>query len=220
MRKILLAGAAAAGLALAAASAHATDFVLQDYSVVANIGNADSNHGLTVDTLNLLTIPGGGLNIDLGSPTSETLDLFKIYTPETSVNSDDQVPVDIDVNFDFSAPAPNSGTAQVGGTTQGNLILHGFFQNGSVSWSGPAQFTWTAPGLPDPGLMTISLSNGSFDTGLLGPRGGERDGYVVQATFDWDHDPVPEPTTWALMLSGFGLAGAALRRRRAVATVA
>ena len=26
---------------------------------------------------------------------------------------------------------------------------------------------------------------------------------------------VPEPTTWALMLGGFGLAGAALRRRRA-----
>ncbi len=25
---------------------------------------------------------------------------------------------------------------------------------------------------------------------------------------------VPEPTTWALMLSGFGLAGVALRRRR------
>jgi hypothetical protein len=29
--------------------------------------------------------------------------------------------------------------------------------------------------------------------------------------------PVPEPTTWALMIAGFGLAGAALRRRRALA---
>lgn len=28
---------------------------------------------------------------------------------------------------------------------------------------------------------------------------------------------IPEPTTWAIMISGFGLAGAALRRRRAIA---
>lgn len=31
---------------------------------------------------------------------------------------------------------------------------------------------------------------------------------------------VPEPMTWALMISGFGLAGASLRRRRAVAATA
>ena len=31
---------------------------------------------------------------------------------------------------------------------------------------------------------------------------------------------VPEPATWALMLGGFGLAGAALRRRRATAAMA
>lgn len=29
-----------------------------------------------------------------------------------------------------------------------------------------------------------------------------------------DHSPVPEPATWAMMIAGFGLAGASLRRRR------
>ena len=32
---------------------------------------------------------------------------------------------------------------------------------------------------------------------------------LAQSAFD----PVPEPTSWALMIAGFGLAGAALRRR-------
>ena len=32
---------------------------------------------------------------------------------------------------------------------------------------------------------------------------------------DFHMDLVPEPSTWALMIAGFGLAGAALRRRRA-----
>ena len=32
----------------------------------------------------------------------------------------------------------------------------------------------------------------------------------------FDTTPVPEPTTWALMIMGFGTAGAMLRRRRTV----
>jgi hypothetical protein len=34
-------------------------------------------------------------------------------------------------------------------------------------------------------------------------------------TIDWGVDAVPEPASWALMIGGFGLTGAALRRRRA-----
>ena len=45
-------------------------------------------------------------------------------------------------------------------------------------------------------------------------------GLTVAANFDWDNDPtfgvggVPEPASWALMIMGFGAAGATLRRRR------
>jgi hypothetical protein len=40
----------------------------------------------------------------------------------------------------------------------------------------------------------------------------------TQNSFEFDNIAVaaiPEPGTWALMISGFGLMGAALRRRRA-----
>lgn len=43
-----------------------------------------------------------------------------------------------------------------------------------------------------------------------------RDGGMFAAE-DLSPGAVPEPTTWALMLAGFGLAGATLRRRRAIA---
>jgi hypothetical protein len=45
--------------------------------------------------------------------------------------------------------------------------------------------------------------------------------YVGTATYRpdlSDAGAVPEPSTWALMIGGFGLAGAALRRRRALAS--
>jgi hypothetical protein len=45
----------------------------------------------------------------------------------------------------------------------------------------------------------------------------ESRGLTVYGTFDWANGPISEPATWALMLTGFGLAGAALRRLRTFA---
>ncbi len=223
MRTSIVALAAVAGLALSAASAHATVFTLDSYTVTANIGDADTNSGLGVTTQNILTIPGGGKNIDLGFSNPQTFNLFKIFTTESSLQGDDLNPVPIEVTFDFSAPSPNSGDTTVGGTTQGFFSFFGLFQNGGVTWNNPGVFTWTDPSFKNPGVMNISLSDGVFDTSILSLHGGAKNGYVVKATFDWQTDPngaIPEPATWALMIGGFGMAGAALRRRKAVATAA
>ena len=47
--------------------------------------------------------------------------------------------------------------------------------------------------------LTVTSASGLFPTGIVGGGG------------------VPEPSTWALMLAGFGLMGAGIRRRRRVA---
>lgn len=46
------------------------------------------------------------------------------------------------------------------------------------------------------------------------------DGIVFERIGTTNTPGVPEPTTWAMMLTGFGLLGGALRRRRSGAVLA
>ena len=70
---------------------------------------------------------------------------------------------------------------------------------------------WTVDGfIPAPGGVELPVSGGGVINDDQGP------------SYTWRVEgSVPEPATWALMIAGFGLAGAALRRerRRAVAPV-
>jgi hypothetical protein len=76
---------------------------------------------------------------------------------------------------------------------------YGFAPNNVMATAGGPLATFGSVRSDCPGCG----DGGSFDKALL-----ERTGSV------------PEPASWALMISGFGLLGAALRRRRAVAFVA
>ena len=49
---------------------------------------------------------------------------------------------------------------------------------------------------------------------------GDQVDALYNAAFVGPPGGVPEPASWALMISGFGVAGSMLRRRRAVATAA
>ena len=74
------------------------------------------------------------------------------------------------------------------------------------------------------GVFTRSLVSGqTYTIGLndnpnIGFNGapGAYSGYM-DGVFNWSITGVPEPGAWTLMITGFGLAGAALRRRRALA---
>jgi len=64
--------------------------------------------------------------------------------------------------------------------------------------------------------VTMDTNTVSSNCGGRGAYGSGRSDFGSYG-FSGASVPVPEPASWALMLGGFGLAGAALRRRRSVA---
>lgn len=197
-------GAALATLAAMAmaSSAQAAHFV-GNYSVTANT----SDPGLKISIQDL----PGGIDFNLstyGQTASE--DLFKIYTNETDVGSDDTVAKAIKVMFNFTSPESFGGS--VSGTTVGEVA--GWYQNGHVHWVDPVYFNFSG------GRLKVTLNDADFNGGWFGLDEGSRDGAKITANFQLLRSAAPEPTTWAMMIAGFGLAGATLRRRRMAAVAA
>ena len=222
MRKLaslMFAGAMALAAAGIATSANATQFT-GTFDVTPN-----TDPGLVIKT----NPDNGGINAPAGfgltavNQTFTAVNLFSIYTDEDSLESDDLNGDLISVLFNFTSPS-TSGTET--GTVVG--IDGGFFDSnrGTVSWNAPVVLNFGTGG-----KLQISLTNATFnkldttwdffnlDHNLLdGPVYGAN----VSATFKLlavDTGPVggavPEPATWGMMIMGFGLAGAVVRRRRA-----
>jgi hypothetical protein len=210
-----IAAATLAIAASAAAPAAAVNFQ-GGYDVTANTGD-----GLQIGVQKLSPI---NLNFNLNNVGDTfTRDLFRIYTDETTVNDDDLVPQPITVAFNFTQPEGFGGN--VDGTTQGNSEWNWVWiflfntQNGTVTWNGDAVLPFTG------GQLQIHLTDETFNEeasllGLGGLNEGKKHGSKVAATFTLlapQTAGVPEPATWAMMISGFGMAGAMLRQRRRLA---
>jgi hypothetical protein len=110
------------------------------------------------------------------------------------------------LSLDIGGWATNSGA----GTVQYGLydgVTNALLNNQSFSY--PAAGTWarqTVTGVATSGSIRVRIE--AVHTFQAGP--GVDNVVLTGATV------VPEPSTWALMIAGFGLAGAALRRRAAL----
>jgi len=202
----LLAGAAAMALGTPASA------VTIDY-VSTGSGSRTLFAGEVQETnISLLGCPDGGFifscknNPDLA--TDVPLNVFTHAVRLDKIGQNDGGFSGPSATFDIDTVFTIAGQS-VTLTQEFNLrqILNNQFQ---VSWGASATRTIN---LGAAGLLDLTAVAGAFQYqgGISGGGGGSpmRTTFLLRAPVA----PVPEPASWALMIAGFGLAGAALRQR-------
>lgn len=201
MKTYLLVAAAAA--AIAAQPALATTTIEGASQIVAVHG---SDPGLAIKATPLTF---GPITLDLNpftffTPSSAIANILTIGTDEDVINrGEDTIAYDLTIGFSFSDPMGVTG-GPITGSTVGKFIIPALQLGGygSVTWDGPAIFNFG-----NGGQFKLTL----FDDTFSAPGTA-----TVQGRFELlseSRGAVPEPTTWGLMLAGFGVLGFAMRRR-------
>ena len=112
----------------------------------------------------------------------------------------------------------NNDTLKLYGVTMGGVIEHlgygGIFDGPQTSMGIQGVSGAWLSGTGDDQVYTVTFNTTRYREFWFGNNNDSADGYRLDSI---TVAGVPEPATWALMIGGFGLAGAALRRRRAAA---
>jgi hypothetical protein len=112
--------------------------------------------------------------------------------------------LDVDLSaFDFGcAPNPNTGVMEgtcTTGTTSVSLAVQGMLHS--------------APGLSGGSIDAYIDPIFTLDDAFLQDHGLTADSLIVSQDSVASPSPAPEPTSWAMMVGGFGLVGSAMRAR-------
>ena len=125
------------------------------------------------------------------------------------------IPDAVEFSFNIGSLNFTAAGAALAGIQYNNGNFNGFAYSKDFTFQNTA-FNLTISGgtfsIADVAPIPRNYVNGFINIGNGGVTGGTP--YTPPAV---GGPAVPEPATWALMISGFGLAGVALRRRRAVA---
>lgn len=163
-------------------------------TLTANVANATSVYFL------MAAYNGQSVNITLTGTGGATRTFSNIFIPDFNGGGDRDVIVG-DTSLETVFKVTSVGAGGTGNSENGAFNTYYLYQLGLQLGSGFA----------GQGLATATLTANGFNPLLLGATVLSPDAPVAGG--------VPEPATWATMILGFGLAGAALRRRRMAAMV-
>lgn len=202
MRKLILGAVAAASIAMVAGAAQASVIVnhedaVGDFRTFRGSNNAPVGR-LTVSSSQ--TIEGFGVDVDLDGDTTLDFLIFNSDSGALLYSSGATAFTDTGAGYKYSNPF--SFTFNVG-------VTYGLT---AISAAGGNYFVDVAPNTVDAfNFLTGNQNATGHSLGLVTFCCDVGTSLVVG-----DGAAVPEPASWALMIGGIGMAGAALRRRRAL----
>lgn len=198
-------GVAAAALACASSASAATIVLQSDFEEVA----VSSGSYVVVETADGWTKGAGTAGIEIqnyaaGAPASDGG--LKFVELDSHSNSSMFYTFGVGGTFELSfLYSPRPGVAA--GSNGVTLFLNGnpLDPPGEITGVGGASTNWTS--------HQVKFSANAGDTIMFKATGASDSygGYLDNITIS---SAVPEPATWAMMITGFGLAGSAIRRRR------
>jgi len=220
MKKLLLAATAAMSLVAMAAPAQA--------SVV--VGTADTGNAIPFGS----TIGGSYFQqVYAASNFSEALDLYRLTffntkSPTLTVSPTGRFEIFLSVvNTNLATFDTSNGLTVPYYDASFVKVFDGVIpslSNGKLNLNFDQGFSYD----PSQGQLMVTIRSDDLSAGTLAldvdTTTSVTNSRMSSFGYNWNQGlvtgfnaAVPEPATWALMLGGFGLAGAALRRRRALA---
>ncbi len=189
---------------------------------LTTLQNFKVTDGVTVDVVSPATAGGYGMSV-----TSKVVDLDGTPGPATITSKDafsfaagDLVTLTFDLSGSQRGNGINDFSALVLFTSatsySGLLVNNGSAIVGPTSGSASSLIMTSTVAANDP-FVSRSFSFTALDAGSLKIAFGTTSHDNVGPLLDnvvLDIAPVPEPASWALMIGGFALAGASMRRRK------
>jgi hypothetical protein len=208
----VLAGAAVPANAVAISGLYNTG-VDGTGAAVAGVGAADLHWTLTGDTA---FVSGQNGVFPLNGPWIAETGVSRWITPEPLAGATLDPVADglYYYNLAFSLTGFVPSTASFAGRFAADNKVTQISLNGNVlAASGGGFGDWTSFGASSG--FVAGLNNLQFIVTNIGQQAGNPSGLRVEFTqSDVTAGGVPEPASWAMMIAGFGLVGAAMRRRQ------